>query len=99
MSQKLLMGMIIGLLLAALSAAGGPGAAAERPSAPDTGSPWKRYDLSGTNLTAVDAAAGTDAWAVGTDGVLAHWDGTGWLAYDNSKIGSPAFTSVDALST
>ena len=63
------------------------------------GSPWMRYDLSGADVQAVDHAGVDDAWAVGTDGLFAHWDGTGWHAYDNTKLGTSTIYSVDMLSS
>src|SRR5262245_19803608 len=53
---------------------------------PKLGSPWQRYKLTGSTLNSVDALALNDAWAVGTDGLIAHYDGANWNVVDNSKI-------------
>jgi hypothetical protein len=66
-------------------------------ASPDQGSDWGRFELSGSDIQAVDAVDASTAWAVGTDGLLARWDGGGWIADDNSKIGALNFTGVDAL--
>ncbi len=68
-------------------------------ASPEQGSPWSRYQLTGSGLDGVDAVSANDAWAVGTDGLLAHWNGAGWSAYDNSKLGTFSIFSVDMLTS
>jgi|GEM_PF-1645695 len=67
---------------------------------PEQGSEFQRYQLTGASLTDIDAVSGSDAWAVGSDGLFAHWDGTNWNAVDNTKlIGVSAVQAVDMLAT
>ncbi len=67
---------------------------------PDQGSEFRRYQLTGASLTDIDAVSGSDAWAVGSDGLVAHWDGANWTAVDNTKlIGISAVQAVDALAS
>jgi hypothetical protein len=48
----------------------------------------------------VDAISPTDAWAVGTDGLFAHWNGANWTPVDNTKlIGTSPLYSVDMLTS
>src|SRR4051812_8573770 len=75
-----------------------PARSAPNPAAaPAQGSLWQRYALSGSDLQAVDALDAHTAWAVGTDGLLARWDGTAWTAYDNTELGPRAFNGLDML--
>jgi hypothetical protein len=90
--------LLLGLVAAGTLAALG-GSASAQSSAPDQGSPWTRWQLTGTNLEAVDAISASDAWAVGSDGVLAHWDGARWTAIDNTKIGTHIYYSVDMVAS
>src|SRR5688500_10782764 len=66
-------------------------------ASPEQGSPWARYQLTGSGREGVDAVSAGDAWTVGSDGLLAHWNGTAWQAYDNSKLGTYSLYSVDML--
>jgi hypothetical protein len=64
----------------------------------DTGR-WMRYGLTGTNLQDVEAVAANDAWAAGTDGVLAHWNGQEWQVYDNLTLGTWAINEIEMLAS
>src|SRR3989442_1307935 len=84
----------IGVIVSfALGAAGVLGVGARGPEGggeqPQQGTAWKRHALTGSGLLGVDAVAPNDAWAVGSDGLLAHWNGLNWSAYD-SKLGVAA---------
>ncbi len=96
-----LIGSWFGLLVLVLALTlGSPGQALSIPrpaAAPTQGSLWQRYDLSGSDLRAVDVLDANTAWAVGTDGLLVRWDGANWTAYDNTKLGSHAFNGVDMV--
>ncbi|HKP51217.1 MAG TPA: S-layer homology domain-containing protein [Chloroflexia bacterium] len=68
-------------------------------ASPQQGSDWKRWQLTGSGLNGVDATGPNDAWTVGSDGTLAHWDGVSWTAYDNTKLGTMVFNSVDMVAS
>lgn len=65
----------------------------------NTGDHWQRFDLTGTNLKSVDFVAPNDGWAVGSDGVLAHWNGVEWSTYDNTSLGHESITGLDMLTS
>jgi hypothetical protein len=64
---------------------------------PVAGSQWQRYDLSGSDFQAVDGISSDTVWAAGSDGLLAHWNGSGWDPYDNTKIGPLNFNGIDVV--
>ncbi|HYP39683.1 MAG TPA: hypothetical protein VEX13_04915, partial [Chloroflexia bacterium] len=85
-------------LFAVLAGVGGSAQAGQ--AIPDVGSAWKRWQLTGSSVADVDAVSSTDAWAVGSDGLFAHWDGTRWMAVDNTKlIGTATVHAVDMLAS
>lgn len=86
----LIMGLNAGL-------AGQAGEAGGLLDSPNQGSPWRRFELSGSHLQAVDGVDANTLWAAGTDGLLARWDGAQWAAYDNSKLGAHSYTGIDVL--
>lgn len=45
------------------------------------------------NLNAIWAVTGSDAWAVGNSGAIAHWNGTAW-----SAVSSPTAQNLEAVS-
>ena len=91
---------IVALMMVAVLAVAGVAVIMQSASASsEAGSPWVRYQLTGGSLEGVDAIAVNDAWAVGSDGLLAHWNGTAWTAYDNTKLGPRLIYGVDMLSS
>jgi hypothetical protein len=75
------------------------GAGAQSPTDP-TASPWKRYQLTGTHVYDIDALSATDAWAVGSDGLFAHWDGSNWNVVDNTDVnGAAAVQDVEMVAS
>ena len=48
-------------------------------------------------LNAISALDENEAWAVGNTGEIAHYDGVGWIAYQN--IGGTNLNGVDTLAT
>src|ERR1044072_1022001 len=93
--------LVLGMFAAcAFTLAGIQAAGAQSEEDPLQGSPWKRWRITGTNLNDISAVSATDAWAVGTDGVFAHWDGAQWNIVDNTKvIGTSTIYAVDMFAS
>ncbi|MGC4119943.1 MAG: FecR domain-containing protein [Myxococcales bacterium] len=59
------------------------------------GTDWSQ-DLYPTAFTGVSGTSGSDVWAVGENGFVAHWNGIAWTT---STAGSKTFTSVKAFAS
>lgn len=72
---------------------------ASPPASPEQGSEWKRWQLTGSQLQDVDAVSTSDAWAVGGDGTLAHYNGTDWQVVAPAGVLTTTMYGVDMVSS